>query len=157
MSNPEPFEVISKDSNEYVTAYLAGQLVGIPVLDVHDVLKAQKLTPVPLAPDSIAGVMNLRGKIVTAVDLRTHLGFEPREEDEPYMSVVIEYKDVPYSLMIDKVGDVISVPSGAFERNPVTLDSRLKDVSNGVYQLEDALLIILDVDKLLNFDLLMVA
>ena len=137
---------------EFVTVYLRDQLLGIPVLDVHDVLNAQKMTKIPLAPPSVAGVLNLRGRIVTAVDLRIHLGFKPREENEDFMSVVVEYKGEPYSLLIDKVGEVLSLPNSDFERTPVTVDDRLREVSSGIYRLEKELLVVLEVNDLLEFN-----
>lgn len=139
------------DTQDFVTVFLGGQQVGIPVLDVHDVLNAQKITDVPRAPDWVAGVLNLRGRIVTAINLRSRLGLPALEEGQPSMSVVVEHNEEPYSLQIDKVGEVQSIESRFFEKNPVTLDPRWRDVSTGVYRLEDHLLPILDIDRLLAF------
>lgn len=141
------------NSREFVTIKLAGQLLGIPVLDVHDVLNAQKMTKIPLAPPSVAGVLNLRGRIVTAIDLRVHLGFPPRDAEEKLMSVVVEHKGEPYSLLIDNVGEVLALPDDDFEKSPVTLDERLREVCSGVYRLEKELLIVLEVDTLLDFEI----
>jgi len=138
-------------NNDFVTIHLAGQLCGIPVLSVHDVLSSQKITSIPLSPPAVAGVLNLRGRIVTAIDLRTRLGLEAREEDVESMSVVIEHEGEPYSLLIDKVGDVLSFPDEVFERNPVTLDPCWQEVSSGIIRLDGELLVILDVEKLVNF------
>jgi purine-binding chemotaxis protein CheW len=139
-----------EDTLEFVTLNLADQLLGIPVLAVHDVLRSQNITQIPKADKSIAGVLNLRGRIVTAIDLRTHLGFPEREEDD-YMCVVIEHNGDPYSFLIDTVGEVLSLAASDFEKNPVTLDERLREVSKGIFSLEKQLLIILDVDRLLSF------
>jgi purine-binding chemotaxis protein CheW len=140
-------------THDYVTIRLAGQLLGIPVLSVHDVLKPQVITRVPLAPGSVAGVLNLRGRIVTAIDLRNRLGLPPRGKDErPGMSVVVEYRGEPYSLLIDSVGEVLSLDETAFERNPVTLDTRWRDVSDGIYRLDEELMVVLDVKRLLDLD-----
>ena len=144
---------VDGSSREFVTINLAGQLLGIPVLDVHDVLNAQKMTKIPLAPPSVAGVLNLRGRIVTAIDLRVHLGFAPRDEDDTFMSVVVEHKGEPYSLLIDSVGEVVSLPDDDYEKSPVTLDDRLRAVCGGVYRLEKELLVVLEVDTLLDFDI----
>ena len=145
--------VAGKDGmREFVTINLSGQLLGIPVLDVHDVLNAQTMTHIPLAPPSIAGVLNLRGRIVTAVDMRVHLGFEARDKDDSFMSVVVEHNGDPYSLLIDSVGEVLALPDSDFERSPVTLDERLREVSEGVYRLEKELLVVLSVDSLLEFN-----
>lgn len=142
---------IKDNKNDFVTIYLAGQLCGIPILSVHDVLSTQEITVIPLAPDAVAGVLNLRGKIVTAIDLRRRLQLPGREEGENNMSVVVEYLGEPYSLLIDSVGDVMSFPEDAFERNPVTLDKCWQDVSNGIYRLEGQLMVVLAVEKLLDF------
>jgi purine-binding chemotaxis protein CheW len=139
------------DTHEFVTMTIADQLFGIPVLTVHDVLGPQKITRIPLAPREVAGALNLRGRIVTAIDVRLRLGLEPRPEDEAGMSVVVEHKGEPYSLMIDSVGEVLSLPAERFERNPPTLDPRWREVSSGVYRLDDQLLIVLEVDRLLDF------
>lgn len=140
-------------SQEYVTLRLDGQLLGIPVLQVHDVLKAQNMTPVPIAPDWIAGLINLRGRIVTCVDLRARLGLPPAGKDESVsgMSVVVEQGGEPYSLLIDRVGDVLNLSMDTYERNPITLESTWANVSAGVYRLEKELLVILDVERLLSF------
>lgn len=140
-------------SQEFVTLRLAGQLLGIPVLQVHDVLKAQNMTPVPIAPHWVAGLINLRGRIVTCVDLRARLGLPPatQEDGATGMSVVVEQDEEPYSLLIDKVGDVLNLSMDDYERNPITLESTWAEVSAGVYRLEKELLVILDVDRLLSF------
>lgn len=144
-------DVVAGGKQDFVTIFLSGQWVGIPVLAVHDVLNPQPITPIPHSDPAVAGVLNLRGRIVTAVDLRVQLGFEARDPSEPHMSVVVEYGAESYSLLIDKVGDVVSVPDDCFEKNPVTLDERLRNVSNGVYRLEEGLLVVLDVARLLDF------
>ncbi|MEX1147434.1 MAG: chemotaxis protein CheW [Sphingomonadales bacterium] len=139
------------ERSDYVTISLNNQLLGIPVLSVHDVLSAQKITPVPRAPAAIAGVLNLRGRIVTAIDLRTRLHLPPRADGERSMSVVVEHRGESYSLLIDAVGEVLSLPVGQMERNPVTLDTCWQDVSAGIYRLDGELLVILDVGRLLDF------
>jgi purine-binding chemotaxis protein CheW len=144
--------VAAVGSQDFVTVVLDGQQVGIPVLEVHDVLNAQKITVIPRAPDWVAGVLNLRGRIVTAIDLRRRLGLPPLEDGKSSMSVVVEHNEEPYSLQIDKVGEVLSLDDQLFEKNPVTLDPRWREVSIGVYRLKDQLLPILDVDRLLAFE-----
>lgn len=142
---------------EFVTVRLCGQILGIPVMAVHDVLAAQKITPIPLAPHAVAGVLNLRGRIVTAIDLRARLGLPPRGENESSMSIVVEHKGEPYSLLIDSVGEVLALTAGQYERNPVTLDSHWQTVSNGIYRLDGELLVVVDVERLLDFGLAAVA
>ncbi len=143
-------EVLNK--NDYVTIWLDGQLCGIPVLEVHDVLSKQVITEIPLSPEAVAGVLNLRGQIVTAIDLRKRLNLKPQEDNSGEMNIVVEYQGEPYSLIIDNVGDVLSLSDEAFEKNPVTLEACWQGVSNGIYRLDDDLLVILDIEKLLTFD-----
>ncbi len=144
---------MENENRDFVTIRLAGQLCGIPVLEVHDVLSEQSITAVPLAPPAVAGVLNLRGRIVTAINLRKRLGLAEQEADGENMSIVVEYQGEPYSLLIDSVGDVMSFPEDSFERNPVTLESCWQDVSGGIFRLKGELMVILDVEKLLNFDI----
>lgn len=136
-------------SQDFVTVNLAGQLLGIPVLAVHDVLNQQNITKIPMAQEWVSGVLNLRGRIVTAIDLRVRLGLPKREEGEKSMSVVVEHKEEPYSLQIDSVGEVLSLSDDLFEKNPVTLDVRWREVSKGIYRLDKELMAVLDVNKLL--------
>lgn len=137
---------------EFVTMTIHGQLFGIPVLTVQDVLGPQKITRIPLASADVAGALNLRGRIVTAIDVRKCLGLPPRAEDDPGMSVVVDHRGELYSLIIDSVGEVLSLPIEQFERSPATLDPVWRDISAGVYRLEDQLLVVLDVARLLNAD-----
>lgn len=152
MSDHQGLEVVGGSQKEFVTVRLAGQCLGIPVLSVHDVLKAQKITRIPMAPPSVAGVLNLRGRIVTAIDLRIRLGFEERAEGEETMSVVVEHNGDPFSLLIDSVGEVLALPDDQFEKTPVTLDERLRAVSGGIYRLDDGLMVVLDVARLLEIE-----
>lgn len=140
-------------SSDFVTVRLAGQLMGIPVLAVHDVLASHKITPIPLAPHAVAGVLNLRGRIVTAIDLRARLGLPARGEHEQSMSIVVDHDGEPYSLLIDSVGEVLSLSGVNFERNPVTLDPRWQEVSSGIYRLDGELLVVVDVERLVDFGL----
>ena len=139
-------------SRTLVTMTIANQLLGIPVAAVHDVLGPQKLTRIPLAPDAVAGALNLRGRIVTAIDVRKRLGLSERAEEDPAMSVVVEHDGEPYSLIIDTVGEVLSVPEDRMENNPPTLDPRWRSVSDGIIRLDDQLLVVLEVNRLLEFE-----
>jgi len=152
-------KVVHSSSREYVTVRLAGQLLGIPVMVVHDVLSAQKLTRIPLAPSWVAGVLNLRGRIVTAIDLRHRLGFKEKDSDTKRrdMSVVVDHHGESYSLQIDSVGEVLALDESAIEKNPVTLDQRWREISRGIFRLDEELLVIVNVDKLLDFDTSVVA
>jgi purine-binding chemotaxis protein CheW len=109
-----------------------------------------RLTRVPLAAPEIAGVLNLRGRIVTAIDMRRRLGLPPREDARPPMAVGIELRGESYGLLIDTVGEVMKLNDGTREANPVNLDTRLARVSAGVHRLDGQLLVILDVDRVLD-------
>lgn len=136
---------------DYVTMLIGDQLFGIPVLQVHDVFVPSKLAHVPMAPPEVAGVLNLRGRIVTAIDMRQRFGYEPREPGARVMAVVIEYQGEPYSLLVDGVGEVLSLAANAFERNPSNLDVSLRDVSEGIFRLDDRLLVIIALEKVIQF------
>ncbi len=137
---------------EYVTMTIGGQWFGIPVLSVQDVLGPQQIAMIPLAPSEVAGSLNLRGRIVTAIDPRVRLGLPDREEGATVMSVVVEHIGELYSLLIDQVGEVLKLPTSRFEQNPASLDQRWRDLSSGIYRLDDRLLIVIDIDRLLNFN-----
>lgn len=139
-------------SREYVTMFIDGQMFGIPVLQVQDVLGPQKITRVPLAPKEVAGSLNLRGRIVTAIDVRTRLGLPPRDSDGKNMSVVADYNGEFYSLIVDQVGEVMALVSSDYEKTPATLDERWREISDGVYRLKDKLMIVLDVRRLLKLE-----
>ncbi len=143
-------ESLSRTS-DFLTIMIADQIFGIPILQVQDVLGAQHVTRVPLAPPAVAGSLNLRGRIVTAIDVRACLGLPPHVKDNSQeMSVVVENQNELYSLMIDKVGDVMSLDQQDYEKSPATLDPQWRDVSQGIYRLKDKLLVVLDVPRLLE-------
>lgn len=137
-------------SSDFLTLTIAGQVFGIPVLQVQDVLGAQKVTRIPLARPEVAGSLNLRGRIVTAIDVRCRLNLPPRQDMLKEMSVVVEHDGELYSLIIDEVGDVMSLQDNDFENNPATLDSLWLGISAGIYRLEKQLLVVIDVPKLLD-------
>jgi purine-binding chemotaxis protein CheW len=137
-------------SSDFLTILIAGQIFGIPVLQVQDVLGAQKVTRIPLARPEVAGSLNLRGRIVTAIDVRCRLNLPPREEKAREMSVVVEHDGELYSLIIDQVGDVMALNDADFENNPATLDALWRSISAGIYRLEKQLLVVIDVPKLLD-------
>ncbi len=137
-------------ATEFVTFTIAGQLFGIHVLKVQDVLGSMKTTRVPLAPPEIAGSLNLRGRIVTAIDVRLRLGL-PQESQEVSMAIVVEHEHELYSLLVDQVGEVLALAPDGFERNPPTLDPRFRDYSDGIYRLDKQLLVVLSVERLLDY------
>jgi purine-binding chemotaxis protein CheW len=135
---------------EYITATVGDQLFGLPISRAQDVFVLDRLTRVPLAPPDIAGVLNLRGRIVTAIDLRRRLGLVSLAEDRRRMAIGIEHRGESYGLLIDAIGEVMKLPSAEREENPVNLDARLARMSAGVHRLEDRLLVALDVDRVLE-------
>jgi purine-binding chemotaxis protein CheW len=135
---------------EYVTVMIGGQLFGLPISRVQDVFMPDRLTKVPLAPPEIAGVLNLRGRIVTTIDMRRRLGLPPRSDNKPSMAVGIDLRGESYGLLIDTVGEVMRLGEATREPNPVNLDPRLARVSGGVHRLDGQLMLILDVDSVLN-------
>lgn len=150
MSESQKHDAKPDQSAEFVTVTIAEQLFGIPVLVVQDVLGPQKITKIPLAPPEVGGALNLRGRIVTAIDVRRRLGLPPREDDGKRMSVVVEHGGELYSLIVDAVGEVLSMSADTYEPNPSTLDATWREVSGGIYRLNGELMIVLEVDNMLS-------
>jgi purine-binding chemotaxis protein CheW len=140
----------SADFTEFVTLTVAGQLFGLPIARVQDVFKPARITRVPLAAPEIAGVLNLRGRIVTAIDMRSRLDLRTREAGSAPMAIGIEAKGESFGLLVDAVGEVLKLPDADVEPNPINLDRKLAAVSAGVYRLEGQLLVVLDIDRVLD-------
>ncbi len=137
---------------EYVTVMLDDQLFGLPIARVQDVFIPDRLTRVPLAPPQIAGVLNLRGRIVTAIDMRRRLGLPARDGKIPTLAVGIELKGESYGLVVDAVGEVMKLPKDTCEIKPANLDPRLAEVTAGVYRLDGQLLVVLDIDRVFQMN-----
>jgi len=137
------------NEHEYVTAMVAGQLFGLPILRVQDVFAPEQLTRVPLAPPEIAGLINLRGRIITLIDMRCRLGLTGEALETAAMAIGVESEGESYGLMVDSVGEVLKLADSAREPNPVNLDSKLARVCTGVHRLDHQLLLLLDVDRVL--------
>jgi purine-binding chemotaxis protein CheW len=136
---------------QFATFLLDTQLYGIEVLRVQEVFKNQSKSNIPLAPSYVNGLINLRGQIVTLLDLRTRLGLPPKENSEKLpMNVVVNSNEGPVSLMVDEIGDVLDVTRDAFEPPPVTMHGKMSSYVHSVCKLEGDLLIVLDVDRLLE-------
>jgi purine-binding chemotaxis protein CheW len=135
---------------EYVTATIGGQLFGLPIAGVQDVFVPDRLTSVPLAPPEIAGVLNVRGRILTIIDMRRRLELEVLEESRRTLVVGIEHKGESYGLLVDRVGEVLKLPARSFEDNPINFDRTLAQVSAGVHRLDGKLMVVLDLDRVLK-------
>ncbi len=135
---------------QLVTFSVEGQSFGISALKVRDVLRRQPLTKVPLSSAQIAGAINLRGHIVTAIDMRSRLGAPPRERDEPTMCVVVEGADEWFCLIVDAVGDVITISESTVEPTPASVPDVWATMMRGVYRMPNSLLLLLDIDQLLS-------
>tara|TARA_B100001179_G_C18566986_1_gene393262 strand:- start:966 stop:1421 length:456 start_codon:yes stop_codon:yes gene_type:complete len=139
-------------SKEFITLWIGGQLFGASVARIHDVFAPASITPVPLGPKEIAGLLNLRGRIVTAVDARARLGLEPRDPEASIMAIGIEKGSESFGLIIDEVGEVMTLDAADREDVPSNLDPVWTQIASGVYRLEDRLLVVLDIDKILSFE-----
>jgi purine-binding chemotaxis protein CheW len=135
---------------EYVTATVGGQLFGLPILQVQDVFVPERMTRVPLAPPEIRGLLNLRGRIVTVVDLRIRLNLDRAEEDRKRMAIGVELNGESYGLLIDSVGEVLKLDARQMEAAPIHLEPTLAAVCAGIHRLDDALLLLLDLGKVLE-------
>ena len=135
---------------EYVTAMIGGQLFGLPISRVQDVFMPERLTRVPLSPGEIAGVLNLRGRIVTVVDMRARLGLPKNDDGKPPMAVGVDLRGESYGLLIDQIGEVLRLPDDGCEENPVNLDPRMAKLAGGVHRLDGQLMVVLDVDRVLE-------
>ena len=136
---------------EYVTFRISGQLFGLSVTEIHDVFRPAKMTPVPLSGQEIAGVLNLRGRIVTAIDARSRLGLPALKKDDnsQRLAIGVEHGGESFGLVIDEIGDVVRLDDADMEQNPVNLDATWSGVSRGVYRLDDRLLVIMDMNQML--------
>lgn len=140
----------SFDSKEFLSFFVGGQLFGIPVLQVQDVISSEPVAPIPLSPPEILGSINLRGRIVTVVDLHFVLSLERGEGAQEQRNVVVECGEEAYSLQVDDVGEVLMLSDADFEPCPTTLDKEWRRVSSGLYRIEEGLLIVLDVQMIVD-------
>ncbi|MFP5229927.1 MAG: chemotaxis protein CheW [Acidobacteriota bacterium] len=134
-------------SRQFSTFYLADLFFGVDVLQVQEVMRYQPMTPVPQAPGVIEGLINLRGQIVAAIDMRRRLGLEPRPEGQAPIVVVVRTADGAVSLLVDEIGDVMEMDESLYEPPPVSLAPAAREVIRGVYKLKDQLLLILDEER----------
>jgi purine-binding chemotaxis protein CheW len=143
-------EVSDSKVDEYVTVVIGGQLFGLPISRVQDVFMPERLTRVPLSSTEIAGVLNLRGRIVTVIDMRARLGLPKADGGKPPMAVGVDLRGESYGLLIDHIGEVLRLQENNCEENPVNLDPRMAKFAGGVHRLEGQLMVVLDVDRVLE-------
>jgi purine-binding chemotaxis protein CheW len=137
----------AQTSGQFSTFFVADLFFGVDVLHVQEVLRSQQMTPVPQAPRVIEGLINLRGQIVTAIDMRRRLGLPKRSGDLAPMNIVVRTMDGAASLLVDEIGDVLDMDSVNFELPPQNLDPAARELIRGVYKPKDRLLLVLDEEK----------
>jgi purine-binding chemotaxis protein CheW len=135
---------------QFCTFFLQDQFFGVPVQQVQEVIRYQEMTRVPLVPPVIRGLINLRGQIVMAVDLRRRLGIEDRPDSELPMNVVVRTEEGAVSFLVDEIGDVLEADEENFEPPPETLQGQIRELVRGVYKLPERLLLALDTERALT-------
>jgi purine-binding chemotaxis protein CheW len=131
----------------FSTFFVGDLFFGVDVLKVQEVLQFQQMTRVPQAPDVVEGLINLRGQIVTAIDMRRRLGLPPRSGETPPMNMAVRTEDGAVSLLVDEIGDVLEVDASTWERPPENLDRGAREIIRGVYKMKDRLLLALDTER----------
>ena len=139
------------DEKQFCTFYLGDRFFGVEVERVQEVFRYQEMTQVPLAPSVVRGLINLRGQIITAIDLRRRLGMKEISDDQKPMNIVVRTGDDVVSLLVDRIGDVLEVGNEVLEPPPETLDEVARKLIPGVYKLNGSLLLTIDTEKTLNF------
>ena len=134
-------------ATQYATFRIGNLFFGIDVHQVQEVIRLQELTAVPLAPTTIQGLINLRGQIITAIDLRKRLSLESRPLGEEPMTIVVRLQEETVSFLVDTIGDVIDVDQGQFEHTPESIVPAIRDLTDGVFKLQDSLMLVLSADR----------
>lgn len=142
--------LIGAAEKQFVTMRLGEQLFGLSVLNVQDVIRYQDIAPIPLAPPVIAGSLNVRGRIVTAIDMRARLGMAPYPSRDTIMMVVVEHQHELFALMVDAVGDVLPLSANRAEKTPGNINPAWRSLSSGVFKLEQELLVIIEVASIID-------
>jgi purine-binding chemotaxis protein CheW len=140
------------DVQDYLTVQIDGQMFGIEAMTVQDILSPREIAKIPLAPKEVAGSINLRGRIVTAVDVRLRLGMPMAKDPEKSMNVVVDVDGELYSLLVDNIGDVLSMSPKTYESNLPNLNENWRDFAQGVHRLDGNLMVICDVEKIVRFN-----
>lgn len=141
---------VREAETEFVTATVAGQVFGMPIAQVRDVFAPERMTRVPLAPRCVAGILNLRGRIVTAIDLRERLAIPPRGANDGAMVIGVDVQGESYGLVVDVVGEVMRLAESRREPVPVNLDADIAGVAESVYRLDNQLMVVLDIARVLD-------
>jgi len=144
-------EAVHGDRSRYCTFFLGDLLFGIEVERVQEILRPQQMTPVPLAPPVVRGLINIRGQIVTAIDLARRLSLEPSLDTTRAMTVVVNFRRRTVSMLVDGIGEVLECDRSSFERPPDTLAGPIRDLIRGAFKLDERLLLLLDVDRVIQF------
>jgi purine-binding chemotaxis protein CheW len=139
-----------RDGRQYCTFFVDGHYFGLDVRRVQEIIRYQEMTRVPLAPPVVRGLINLRGQIVTALDLRRRLDLKDRPANQLPVNVVVQTDDGAVSLLVDEIGDVLEVDEQVFEPPPETLRGTGRELISGAYKLSDRLLLILNIDKVVS-------
>jgi purine-binding chemotaxis protein CheW len=148
-----------EDSLDYVTVTVGGQLLGLPIGRVQDVFIATRITPVPLAPHEIVGLINLRGRVVTAICMRRRMrhaettALPTGTEEHELTAVGLDQGGEAFALIVDTVGEVMRLSRTTFEPVPIHLDRAWAAIAKGVHRLDERLLVVIDVDAVLNIEL----
>ena len=140
----------AQTNRQFATFFVDGLFFGVEVLQVQEVLRYQEMTPVPLAPDVVEGLINLRGQIVTALDMRRRLQLQSRPDGQMPMNTVVRTAGGAVSLLVDEIGDVVEVDAGTFEQTPDNVEPAARELLKGVYKLKERLLLVLDTEKTVN-------
>ncbi len=142
--------VLSGEASQLCGFKIMDGQYAIPVLEVQEVVKPQKVTPVPLGPEYVDGLINLRGQIVTAINLRVLFGLPRLENPDEYMNIIVRWGDSLYALVVDEIMDVMDIQNSSFEDTPDTIEEGLKKYIRGVFKLENNLLTLLSLEKILD-------
>ena len=139
-------------AGQFLAVSVLDQWLGLPVSEVRDVLRTARLTTIPAASPAIAGIMNLRGRVVTAIDLRRRLGLPPAAADTRPFNVVVDREGESYGLVVDRIGDVLSLAGSEIEAVPDNLDSVWRSMASGIHRMANGLLLTVDIGRLLDLD-----
>lgn len=138
---------MASDVQQFCTFYLDGHYFGVEVEKVQEVRLNQDMTRIPLAPPVLQGLINLRGQIVSAIDLRRRLGFQERDSGALPMNVVVRTEDGVVALLVDEIGDVLEFKEESFEAAPETLSGLAREMVSGVHKLKNSLMLVLDTER----------